>query len=84
MEHLEHLRPVGWGVMWRSDSAFQQSRHFMYEKRLPVMFVTRREAREWIKKNYGYVAQRPDLQGEPHGWKMPVPVKVRVVLFDQG
>ena len=45
---------------------------------------TRREAREWIKKHYGYISERPDLQIEPHGWKMPVPVKVRVVLVDQG
>ena len=44
----------------------------MYEKRMPVMFLTRREAVEWIKKNYGHVAERPD--------SIPVPVKIRVVL----
>ena len=81
---MEHLEPVRWGVMWRSDSAFERrSRHLMYENRIPLMFSTRREAREWIKNNYGYISGRPDLQIEPHGWKMPVPVKVRVVLVDQ-
>ena len=41
---------------------------------MPVMFLTRRAALKWIKKRYSDVAERPDL------WKMPVPVKVRVVL----
>ena len=81
---MKDLDPVRWGVMWRSDSRSGRSRHLMYKNRIPVMFVTRREAREWIKKNYGYISERPDLQIEPHGWKMPVPVKVRVVLVDQG
>ena len=81
---MKDLTPVRWGVMWRSDSLFGRSRHLMYENRIAVMFVTRREAREWIKKNYGYISSSPDLQIEPHGWKMPVPVKVRVVLVDQG
>ena len=82
---MEHLEPVRWGVMWRSYGRMAgRSRHLMYKNCDPVMFQTRREAREWIKKNYGYVAESPDLQREPHGWKMPVPVKVRVVLVDQG
>ena len=81
---MERLEPVRWGVMWRSDSAFDRlSRHLIYRKRIPVMFFTRREAREWIKKHYGYISERPDLQRKPHGWKMPVPVKLRVVLVDQ-
>ena len=81
---MEHLGPVRWGVMWRSDSLSGRSRHLMYEKRIAVMFVTRREAREWIKKNYGYISESKVLKRVPHGWKMPVPVKVRVVLVDQG
>jgi len=44
-----------------------------------VLFRTRQAAREWIKTKYGYIAERPDLQAEPHGWRMPKAVKVKIV-----
>jgi hypothetical protein len=43
------------------------------------MFRTRAECREFIKERYGYIARSPDLKKEPHGWKMPIPVRVQVV-----
>lgn len=48
-----------------------------------LLFRTRSEAREWIEKEYGYLRTRPDLQAEPHGWKMPIPVRV-VIGVDMG
>jgi hypothetical protein len=43
-----------------------------------VLFETRDEARAHIRENWGYIATRPDLRAEPHGWRMPTPVKVWV------
>ena len=64
-----NVAPCRWGVIQRSDN---HMRLIIHEKRMPVMFLTRREAVAWIKENYGHVADLPD--------SMPVPVKVRVVL----
>ena len=44
----------------------------------PVVFQTRREAREWIKQHFGYVAKRNDLRESPHGWLVPIPVKIEI------
>ena len=46
----------------------------------PVVFQTRREAREHIEKHYGYRRNRPDLKAAPHGWTVPMPVKIRVIV----
>jgi len=43
-----------------------------------MVFKTRAEARVHIREHYGYMAKRPDLRREPHGWKAPKPVKVAV------
>lgn len=47
------------------------------------LFRTRAECRQFIKNDYGYIADRPDLKAEPHGWTMPKPVKVRVKLIPE-
>lgn len=46
----------------------------------PVMFTTRKECREWINKEYGYIRYRKDLRGYPHGWRVPQPVKLRILF----
>ena len=71
------LAPVRWGVLQRADNGTDNlPTHLIQRDHMPVMFLTRREAVAWIKEKYGHVADLPD--------SMPVPVKVRVVLFDQG
>ena len=47
-----------------------------------AVFESRDAAREFIKSKYGYIAgsPRPDLRREPHGWRMPVAVKVVVAV----
>lgn len=68
-----------WGALWRSNNRLDGKReHLIYENLKPVLFRTRRECREFIKQKYGYIAERLDLQDEPHGWKMPIPVKVKI------
>lgn len=53
---------------------------FLWDRGYPLLFTTRSEARRYICERYGYIKTRPDLQAEPHGWKMPVPVRVAVEL----
>lgn len=72
---------VRWAALWRSDNELDGKReHIMFENRMPKLFHTRAEARQWIVAKYGYIRQSPDLRREPHGWKTPIPVRVKVVL----
>ena len=70
-----------WGALWRSNDSEGVHRHLLTEACIPKLFLTRRETREWIKEHYGYIANRPDLRRQPHGWRMPIPVRV-VVTHD--
>ena len=47
-----------------------------------VLFSTREAARAYIRKRYGYITTRKDLQKPPHCWKMPQAVRVKVVLME--
>jgi hypothetical protein len=70
-----------WGVMWRYKNKLDgKMEYLVYNAGRPVLFSTRKEAREYIDEKYGYIRQRPDLKSEPHGWKMPIPVPVDVVV----
>lgn len=44
------------------------------------LFNTRKEARNYIEKLFSYIRNRPDLKAEPHGWRMPVAVKVKLTI----
>ena len=66
-----------WGAEWYSKCLLDgESRDIIYENLLPALFRTRRQCRDFIKDRYGFIAGRPDLQREPHGWRMPQAVKV--------
>jgi hypothetical protein len=53
-------------------------RHLLNEDRLPCLFLTKAEATAYANERYGYIKTRPDLRAEPHGWRMPQPVRVAV------
>jgi len=68
-----------WGALWRSRTFLHgQQNHLVINMKdgMPVLFHTRKDARAWIKQRYGYIKDRPDLMAEPHGWRMPIPVRV--------
>lgn len=68
-----------WAGLWRSENRRDgKTEHLLYRDCLPCLFRTRREAREYIEQRYGYIRGREDLKTEPHGWRVPVAVKVRV------
>jgi len=68
-----------WAAQWHKRNKLDGDRkHILYEDCLPILFRTREETREYIKKRYGYIATSPDLRAEPHGWFMPQAIKVKL------
>ena len=74
------MTTTAWAAMWRSRNKLNGSTRFLLRKQRVVQtFPTRELAREWIELEYGYIRDRRDLRREPHGWMMPVPVRVAIV-----
>lgn len=72
-----------WAVEWHSrnrlDGDVRRLQWAPHRPCWPQLFRTRRECREFIEQEYGYIRHRPDLRAEPHGWRMPRAVRVRIV-----
>lgn len=72
---------IKWGAMWRSENKLDGvTRHIICNDLFPAMFYTREQVRKYIKVRYGYIAKRKDLQREPHGWQMPIPVRLKIAV----
>jgi hypothetical protein len=70
---------IKWGVLWHERNRLDgYQEHLVHVGCLPVLFRTRREAREWIERTFSYIKHRPDLRGEPHGWRLPMAVRVKI------
>lgn len=68
-----------WTVLWRSQNQVDgKTESIQWEMGLPLLFTSRTATRAYIKHRWGYIAVRPDLHKEPHGWKMPIPIKVNL------
>jgi hypothetical protein len=68
---------VRWGLEWRSENRLDgKRRHLVMDNLMPALFTTRRAARAFRDKRYGYIAKAPDLRAEPHGWQLPRVVRV--------
>lgn len=50
----------------------------------PPLFRTRSGARAYIREQYEYIKHREDFRRQPHGWKLPRAVRVRMELRDLG
>lgn len=74
---------IRWGLLWRSRNRLDGLKEYlMYDGRaLPVLFVTRSDARAWAERQYGYIRHRADLRREPHGWMLPRPVRVSIAQY---
>ena len=73
-----------WAGLWRSQNRLDgRTEHLLFHGCMPQLFRTRAEAREFIKKEYGYLADRPDLKREPHGWKIPIAIRVKITISPQ-
>ena len=73
------LKVERWGALWHTVNKLDgEKKHIIFDNCLPVMFVTKREIKEYIKKRYGYIAERKDLRQEPFRWRMPKPIKLKI------
>lgn len=76
------LETTRWGAMWYSKNKLNGIRkHIIFENCLPKLFVTKKEANNFIKEKYGYIANSPDLKKEPHGWRMPKAVRMKISII---
>lgn len=75
-----------WAAEWYSKNLLDGiNRHLLRNGDCIVqMFKTRRETREFIKREYGYIKHRKNLRSEPHGWRSPRPVRVEVKVVRRG
>lgn len=76
------IEKVRWGVLLRSDNRLDGYREHLdweYQTGAAKTFLTRREARVYADTKFGYIRKREDLRAEPHGWKPPKVVKVRLI-----
>ena len=70
-----------WAGQWYSRNKLDGIKtHILYKDLLPALFRTRRECREYIKTNFGYIKYRRDLREEPHGWRLPRAIKVKLTV----
>lgn len=77
--NLREHSTILWGLLWHGENKRDGvTEHFIRHDCLPVLFKTKRQAREYALKCYGYIKTRKDLRVEPHGWRLPRPIRVRV------
>jgi hypothetical protein len=77
-----------WAAEWYSKNGVDgERRHLLGHEAIdwqhhgvPATFKTHAICRRWIKQHSGYIADRPDLQAEPHGWRVPQPVRVEIKI----
>lgn len=73
---------VRWALLWHEENKLDGLREWIvFENYMPALFHTRREARNWAQDRYGYIKTRKDLRIEPHGWRFPRPIKVKLVVL---
>lgn len=80
-----------WAVMKRSVNNLDGDRSYLagryygnptpeFEGCEKLLFTTRKAARDFIEEKFGYIRERQDLRCEPHGWRVPKPVRVCVSI----
>jgi hypothetical protein len=68
-----------WALLWQQRGP-NANRHVMWQYGHPLLFATRKEARMYARKQYGYIRTRKDLRAPPHGWRMPKAIRVVVKI----
>jgi hypothetical protein len=77
-----------WSIKWRSQNRLDGKVEYLLGTTVhpsrTVLFETRRQAIEYREREFGYLRKRPDLRREPHGWKMPLVMRVEVMIREVG
>ena len=77
--HAKDEAVIRWGLLGRSKfKCTDVNEHLIQRDCVPILFRTRREAREYVQKYYGYIKHRKDSHNELHGWRLPKPVRVEI------
>ncbi len=72
---------IHWGIEWHSKNKLDgNQRVIMWEDCKPLMFPTRQLARDYIVRKFGYIRHRADLRREPHGWRVPQAVRIKLTV----
>jgi hypothetical protein len=75
-----------WAPKWEQNNFLDGHKAhlclFDWRKPTPfnLLFKTRRECEAYIKGEWGYIARRNDLKREPHCWRVPKAVRVKVTI----
>lgn len=69
---------IRWAVKWGSFG--DDNGHWIADGCNYHLFRTKKDAKEFIREHYGYIAKRKDLRCNPHNWRMPKVIRVKVVL----
>lgn len=74
------VKPVfAWAALWHSKNKLDGvSEHIVCFHGAPALFPDRQGARKFISDNFGYISGRPDLRSEPHGWRVPRAIRVKI------
>jgi hypothetical protein len=76
---------LSWAGLWHSENKMDGvTEHFLYFDGIIALFPTRRKAREFIQREYGFIKTRRDLRTEPHGWRLPKAIRVSVAKVKEG
>ena len=62
--------------MWRSKNKKDGIRRHIIKS--DGVFYRKIDAAKYIEREYGYIRDWKNLRREPHGWRMPLPVRVRI------
>ena len=73
-----------WAVLFRQVNKVDGAKcHLVHQpiSCVPFLYRTRKQAKLFIEQEFGYIRRRKDLQDEPHGWRMPIPIRVNITII---
>lgn len=77
-------RQKAWAILMRSRNSIDGYREYLLgvpdHPTHTKLFESRTAARAFVSDAYGYIKDRPELRREPHGWKVPVVVRVVIEI----
>ena len=75
-------RSEAWALKWDTTNALDGRRTYFCGEggTIPALFKTKAQATKYARETWGYLNKRPDLRAEPHCWRIPKAVRVRIKI----